>query len=609
MYNTGYDEQDEYCILYYSQSDIAAYYEEETYVRTHQIIPYCLRRRKKDDLIDVNDTLHSRYTYEQLKDQNITSEELFSWSAPIDLAEEYQSFLMNQSQWLSSKRTHLFHNCTLPWFGSFCEFAFDPLSNQSLDQIIMFNFQYKSKINSGHQVTCYEHLHCQTSLVCLDWREICDRKADCLNGIDEIHCWQLEMNTCTNNEYRCSNGQCIPQEFFQDDRLIPDCLDQTDETKHGYEQICDSIPTFQCEEQTCLPGPNNFPCGDGTCVNEKQSFCINGRNNLFVNDNCSRAMACVFYPRAFSSDGKWCAEFCQSKTCLKRYCSEFSELSVSSKILGHIRLMFNITTIEINSYDIPVPNYLCYNADICGDYLPVTIHWNNLTCRGSDEFELEGLKSLPSSLTIDILTDIIKHQFHPCLIVPDEINHCNYSSMYQCEKSRKCISKSRLVDAVRDCPLNDDETFEHSCSLPDTRFRSFCLVQEKKLCIAPYLNTDETRGCQKEADETGNVPIPYDTEMYFSKLCDGKTDLKAMTIHGRNETDETNCEQWPCNNTYTRCNGFWSCKDGADEVNCPVLHHSCIFPDNPMELSCLPINRSSDGIGDCLGATDERKEC
>lgn len=25
-------------------------------------------------------------------------------------------------------------------------------------------------------------------------------------GVDEKHCWQLEMNDCQNNEYKCYNG-------------------------------------------------------------------------------------------------------------------------------------------------------------------------------------------------------------------------------------------------------------------------------------------------------------------------------------------------------------------------------------------------------------------
>ncbi|CAF5066706.1 unnamed protein product, partial [Rotaria magnacalcarata] len=53
----------------------------------------------------------------------------------------------------------------------------------------------------------------------------------CLDGSDEFNYWQLEINECAENEYRCHNGQCIPMEFFHDSSLNPDCLDRTDEPR------------------------------------------------------------------------------------------------------------------------------------------------------------------------------------------------------------------------------------------------------------------------------------------------------------------------------------------------------------------------------------------
>ena len=52
---------------------------------------------------------------------------------------------------------------------------------------------------------------------CLDWREICDGKIDCLDdGADERNCDELDSNECTKDEYRCRNGFCVPNDFFND---------------------------------------------------------------------------------------------------------------------------------------------------------------------------------------------------------------------------------------------------------------------------------------------------------------------------------------------------------------------------------------------------------
>ena len=84
-------------------------------------------------------------------------------------------------------------------------------------------------------------------------------------------------------------------------------------------------------------------------------------------------------------------------------------------------------------------------------------------------------------------------------------------------------------------------------------------------------------------------------------------------IDENNETDETHCDQWSCDNQYTHCDGIWNCWNGADEASCvsavcPEETHPCIDPFT-FNLTCLPASRANDHIDDCLGGADERVLC
>jgi hypothetical protein len=106
------------------------------------------------------------------------------------------------------------------------------------------------------------------------------------------------------------------------------------------------------------------------------------------------------------------------------------------------------------------------------------------------------------------------------------------------------------------------------------------------------------------------------SNILFQHICDGFIDLLPIMIAEQIETDETECEQWECNNIYTRCNGIWNCLNGADELDCdlsPLLncssnHHLCVSSQTN-QLMCLNITKVNDDKVDCLGATDEPTLC
>ena len=171
----------------------------------HEMIRYCLSNSSSIELNQIKTNTNNQFTFDQLRQRNVTSEQLFQWSASLDLIEHYQSYLNEYS--ISSD---IFFNCTWPRFGSFCEYSFNMNLNDqlTLNEMIIeyYNEEYKPST-----LTCYVHLECNrgSKLICLDWSEICDGYIDCLNGIDEEHCYQLGYEMCEENEYRCNNGECL----------------------------------------------------------------------------------------------------------------------------------------------------------------------------------------------------------------------------------------------------------------------------------------------------------------------------------------------------------------------------------------------------------------
>jgi len=136
--------------------------------------------------------IDQKMTFGELSKQNITSQQLYLWSTPIDLIEQYQLYL-NQLQ--NSKNTtmakEIFYNCTLPYFGDKCQYVLNDYKSHhsSLNEIIYDYYRYN--IYEPTLFTCYIHLECNRGPFpsCLDWSEISDGKFDCIdNRYDEEYC-------------------------------------------------------------------------------------------------------------------------------------------------------------------------------------------------------------------------------------------------------------------------------------------------------------------------------------------------------------------------------------------------------------------------------------
>jgi hypothetical protein len=121
------------------------------------------------------------FTFEQLREMNISTYQLLEWYAPLDMIEEY-----------ALGETGLFFNCSNNdklWFGVQCEYTFN--SADYFPKLVVGRQNDKKKhipdnllsITNG---TCYimDHNDCK-AILCLDWREICDGKHLTINLVDQ----------------------------------------------------------------------------------------------------------------------------------------------------------------------------------------------------------------------------------------------------------------------------------------------------------------------------------------------------------------------------------------------------------------------------------------
>jgi hypothetical protein len=257
--------------------DIRVHYERDDYLGVRSLASYCMSELPSNFTIQKND-LFPKFTFAELSKQNITSQQLYIWSAPIDVIERYQFYLDQLSKSIHdlSMSTEVFYNCTWPRFGPMCQYQLEhDNSGYSSLYVLIYSF-YRIYKYQPTNLTCYTHLQCYRgpSPSCLDWTEICDGQVDCLaGGLDEEHCWQLEINECDENEFRCGNGQCIPESFYGElDTENYNCIDGSDfvNTKYINYDLCSHIGiSFRCEDISC---PRNGLTS--SCVSERQHLLV-----------------------------------------------------------------------------------------------------------------------------------------------------------------------------------------------------------------------------------------------------------------------------------------------------------------------------------------------
>jgi len=73
-------------------------YNREINVTNYEIISYCMNEFSPKFDVDEKSNLYRKLTFSELSKENISSEQLYLWSAPIDLIENYQYQIIHYYQ-------------------------------------------------------------------------------------------------------------------------------------------------------------------------------------------------------------------------------------------------------------------------------------------------------------------------------------------------------------------------------------------------------------------------------------------------------------------------------------------------------------------------------
>ncbi|UJR18084.1 hypothetical protein I4U23_004984 [Adineta vaga] len=248
---------------------------------------------------------------------------------------------------------------------------------------------------------------------------------------------------------------------------------------------------------------------------------------------------------------------------LSKHCkSEWLVIPAVPVLFGFFQFVY-FTNRSVDDFKASIePDLVCFHARACPrvvlDIVPIQVT-NGLTCFSPVNFSLfYKLNNFNDAF------DIFSHYNRYCRTTGIE-QSCINSFDFYCNESMKCISYNRVGDVQSDCYYGEDEQFD-ACHLNDSN--RFKCSSEPNKCLLQVATGDNIINCRGEEDEMFAYTQHFSILLPYAYICDADSHLYSY-FYTMNDTDESNCHWWPCNNPYTHCNQLWNCPNGIDERNCP----------------------------------------
>ena len=564
---------------------------------------------------------------------------LHKWRSSIEKVEQYARFL----------RLGIDHDGYLcqchdrQTFGKMCEYRF--VEGATLKAVMEKRNSLRKKnpwlVELHGDIVCYETLQCNSGILCLDWRDICDGFQQCMLGVDEENCDKLEFNECESDEYRCKNGMCIPDEYFLDS--VVDCMDFSDEREYTDYYFCNfNDPHHSCDDRVCPL--LTFSCGIGHCINDRFAFqkisdspkhiCHNRREQYHIcetqtvrrtwtlpNGRCyglnDYAMVrdettpnlCIYYLKCALSKGLENNCPCRKPTdcaiLLQEVCpSSLVQYPQGGYPVAYISYYYNIS----DSLTLTTPSLIVFNGTIkCRGYL-IDFYLERVYEPELDHPNLETWLCRHLLLTNQTTRNERYEEY--CNHELRTFNNRSYNFVEICGDWRACFSAYRVANGFLDCVDEEDENraiFQTKFCENVKRHRFQCSTTEKTCLLAAAIG-DNWDDCDNKYDEwwlgTSKALSHFSCSYDFIDSC---TFVRQYLEDSWRREEQGALKQQTQISFRAYCDTFWSLHSKIDEDlsmcklwwQCPSYQWQC------RTGQCMQPNWVLDNEWDCADASDE----
>ena len=598
---------------------------------------YCRRPKKAINLLRDNDSLscaqnggilHWFSDLRSNKSINISTI-LHHWRSSIERVELYSLFFNN-----GNEKDGFICQCLRPAsFGKNCEYQL-PVGEtleETLEWQVNMRKENWQEVQVHGDVICYQMLECDSGVLCLDWREICDGIQQCMSGKDEENCDLLEMNRCDQDEYRCANGMCIPETFFLDGEL--DCLDWSDEMPFKKSENCFSESVnAECDDHLC---PSTYwSCGDGQCIPNRVAFqkspsastCRSGRDQYFMCETRLFTPQWTMPNGRCHQDGKY-REFLDVDRSIEQQCEYLLKCVLSSGgamgcLCSHsdgIEYVKKLEQVCPGSMIYPrkavVAPYMffLYNRtrEVQSKRPDLILINGTVRCQHS---LINVTKILPFDDDLDPRQMTEEHFCRPARSdIRQECHHWNESTGV-CQEWNPCLSITRIRDGFKNCLNGSDEeeeqqqemSIERSCAQV-RRHRLRCSA-EQSMCLNVMLIGNGNLDCTNGFDESWLGTGRKLTSLYCNDQREDECPFlrqyidQSWTMLNASETGATlqlpfrsYCDTFENlatreDESFSECRQWWICRE--DQRRCGTGQ-------------CIEHSWLNDGEWDCPDASDE----